>query len=388
LVKGVDQQENLVSVRPKVVRISFTGAKAPPKKRSRILATKSQVDKLFTGVAVDLQFTTQSEVTAINVAKRLLASGGAHKPTHYEFGPDEKIKISEIYEHKDDNRAVSPMPKSPNSPGHKASPSVVPSAFATEINQIVAAAKKNPDNIMAKNFDIGYFNKLDDKLKARLIAVCRSGFENPDSGMGAYAMQPDDYDVFHDYMDKLIRQYHKVPALKKQVNDWSLKGVEGLPADGKLDLAKLGLGETSMRVRVGRNLRAFPLPGAMTKEDRTKLENVMLGAFELLIADPHYGGRYVSLTPGHSHHISEEEYKQLVDDHIMFKDMAEDKYLRSAGIASNWPFGRGCYISADKGFIVWVGEEDHLRIMCMKKGTLLNEVFDRLKGAIDKMESI
>jgi hypothetical protein len=43
------------------------------------------------------------------------------------------------------------------------------------------------------------------------------------------------------------------------------------------------------------------------------------------------------------------------------------------GIASDWPHGRGCYISKDKQFIVWVGEEDHLRIMCMKKGTMLNE---------------
>ena len=46
------------------------------------------------------------------------------------------------------------------------------------------------------------------------------------------------------------------------------------------------------------------------------------------------------------------------------------------------PHGRGCYISGDKQFIVWVGEEDHLRIMCMKKGTMLNEVFDRLSTSI------
>ena len=68
--------------------------------------------------------------------------------------------------------------------------------------------------------------------------------------------------------------------------------------------------------------------------------------------------------------------------------MAADTYLASAGIASDWPFGRGCYVSADKGFIVWVGEEDHLRIMCMKKGTFLNDVFDRLKNACDVMEKI
>ena len=45
-----------------------------------------------------------------------------------------------------------------------------------------------------------------------------------------------------------------------------------------------------------------------------------------------------------------------------------------AGISSDWPYGRGCYMSADKGFNIWVGEEDHLRIMCMQKGVLLNKV--------------
>ena len=81
--------------------------------------------------------------------------------------------------------------------------------------------------------------------------------------------------------------------------------------------------------------------------------------------------------------MNEAEYKALVKAHIAFKDMSADSYLLSAGIAQDWPYGRGVYISADKGFIIWVGEEDHLRIMCMEKGTVLNKVFDRLKGAID-----
>mmetsp|Transcript_6121 Transcript_6121/g.7730 ORF Transcript_6121/g.7730 Transcript_6121/m.7730 type:complete len:107 (-) Transcript_6121:505-825(-) len=49
---------------------------------------------------------------------------------------------------------------------------------------------------------------------------------------------------------------------------------------------------------------------------------------------------------------------------------------------------RGCYVSADKQFIIWFGEEDQLRIMCMKKGTKLNEVFDRLRDGLDMVESI
>jgi len=107
-----------------------------------------------------------------------------------------------------------------------------------------------------------------------------------------------------------------------------------------------------------------------------------------LIADPKFGGEYCSLTPGHPNNISADRYNKLVKDHIMFKDMAADKYLATAGIASDWPYGRGCYISGDKGFIVWVGEEDHLRIMCMKVGEKLNEVFDRLRGALNTMETI
>jgi len=184
----------------------------------------------------------------------------------------------------------------------------------------------------------------------------------------------------------VIAAYHRTEVGQKHVTDWNLEGVEGLPADGKLDLKALGLPDLSMRVRVGRNLADFPLPGAMTAADRLKMENKMCIAFDKLKET--FGGRYHSLTPGHPDAISDEEYKALVKGHKMFKDMADDPYLATAGIASDWPVGRGCYVSGDGGFIIWVGEEDHLRIMCMKKGSVLNEVFDRLKLALDTVESI
>ena len=61
----------------------------------------------------------------------------------------------------------------------------------------------------------------------------------------------------------------------KHVNNWSLEGVDGLPEDGILDFAKLGLPAVSMRVRTGRNLNKYPLPGAMTKDDRINMEKDM-----------------------------------------------------------------------------------------------------------------
>jgi creatine kinase len=86
--------------------------------------------------------------------------------------------------------------------------------------------------------------------------------------------------------------------------------------------------------------------------------------------------------------MSAEKYQELVDAHVMFKDMDADPFLKSAGISSNWPCGRGCYQSADGGFIIWFGEEDQLRIMCMGKGFILNSIFDRLNAALKVVESI
>ena len=101
----------------------------------------------------------------------------------------------------------------------------------------------------------------------------RSGIENPDSNMGCYACQPEDYDRFKPFFSKVIADYHGVSVDAKHVNNWDLDSVEGLPEGGKLDLEALGLPALSMRVRVGRNLADFPLPGAMTQEDRVKLES-------------------------------------------------------------------------------------------------------------------
>ncbi len=253
---------------------------------------------------------------------------------------------------------------------------------------IPALRKANPDNICLNTFDKTYYDSLDQSLQEPFMQCLASGIENPDSGMGCYACQPEDYDRFKPFFAKALAKYHGVAEDAKHVSDWSLDGIEGLPANGVLDLTALGLPELSMRVRVGRNLKAFPLPGAMTKAQRCDMENFLVNAFDQLIANPQYGGKYCSFTPGHPNFVDEAEYQALVDAHIAFKDMSADSYLLSAGIANDWPHGRGVYISADKGFIIWVGEEDHLRIMCMQKGSIINAVFDRLKVALDVVNSI
>mmetsp|Transcript_33649 Transcript_33649/g.77652 ORF Transcript_33649/g.77652 Transcript_33649/m.77652 type:complete len:399 (-) Transcript_33649:478-1674(-) len=234
---------------------------------------------------------------------------------------------------------------------------------------------------------------LSDEFKALSNDECitfynciKTGIDNHDSGLGCYAMTPDDYSKFGGFFDKVIRDYHgDKTGEKKHETDWDT-------GDKDYDVKKLGLEELSMRVRVGRNLVGYNLPGAMDKEERIKFEMGMLKSFEKL--KEKYGGEIYSLTPdfgtegANPNLISEEKYQELVDAHVMFKDMAADPYLNSAGISNDWPFGRGCWQSDDKMRIIWFGEEDQLRIMCMKKGSNLLEVFSKLNEMLQTVESI
>ena len=80
--------------------------------------------------------------------------------------------------------------------------------------------------------------------------------------------------------------------------------------------------------------------------------------------------------------------KQLIDDHFLFKE--GDRFLEACGLNRNWPEGRGIYHNDDKTFLVWINEEDQLRIISMQPGADIGAVFSRLSrgaGAIEKVAS-
>ena len=74
----------------------------------------------------------------------------------------------------------------------------------------------------------------------------------------------------------------------------------------------------STRIRVARNLAAYPLGTAVTREQRNEIEKLVtsaLGEFEGELK-----GKYYSLAT-----MSEDDRKQLIADHFLFK--GGDKYL-------------------------------------------------------------
>ena len=110
--------------------------------------------------------------------------------------------------------------------------------------------------------------------------------------------------------------------------DWDISGVG---ENGVLDVTKLGLPQLSMRVRVGRNLAAFNLPGLMDQAERIKFEKTLMPAFEKI--KEVMGGAVYSLSPDwgegevNPNLIDDAKYQELVKAHVMFKDMDADTYV-------------------------------------------------------------
>ena len=96
-VSGVDQQDNVTSSRSKYVQVNWVGPNVPARKRSGALAGKQYIAQLLKGVQVTIDATSSDDFSAVVIGKALLQCGGAHKPTHYDFGNGETIALTDLY---------------------------------------------------------------------------------------------------------------------------------------------------------------------------------------------------------------------------------------------------------------------------------------------------
>ena len=65
-----------------------------------------------------------------------------------------------------------------------------------------------------------------------------------------------------------------------------------------------------------------------------------------------------------------------------------DRFLESSGLNRDWPSGRGIFHNDAKTFLVWVNEEDQLRIISMQPGADIRAVFERLCRAAKHIETV
>jgi len=219
-----------------------------------------------------------------------------------------------------------------------------------------------------------------DKLKARktamgatLLDVAQSGFENLDSGVGIYAPDAEAYTLFAELFNPIIEDYHGgfKPTDKHPASDFGdLETLVNVDPDNQFVI--------STRVRCGRSLKGYPFNPCLTEAQYKEMEDKVSSTLKQMEGD--LAGTYYPLSG-----MTKETQQQLIDDHFLFKE--GDRFLQAANACRFWPTGRGIYHNAAKTFLVWVNEEDHLRIISMQKGGDLKTVFGRLVQGVRSIEA-
>jgi len=232
---------------------------------------------------------------------------------------------------------------------------------------------KSTHSLVAKHVTKEKWEKLAEHKTATsgftLKQAIACAIEYDDQHCGIYAGDADSYKDFAEVFDPLICEYHGLEADFAHTSDMDSSKLKG-NVNGDAPVK-------STRIRVGRSIEGFGLSPGITKEQRLEMENLMKSAFQKLEGD--LAGTYYPLQG-----MKEEDRQQLVDDHFLF--VSGDKNLITAGMERDWPEGRGIFHNEAKTFLVWVNEEDQLRIISMEKGGDVKKVFERLAAGIEAVE--
>lgn len=195
-----------------------------------------------------------------------------------------------------------------------------------------------------------------------------------DQHVGIYAGDAETFTDMAPVFDELIKKYHGVDVASNEAAEEKYEKVE-LPALANAEAI------VSTRIRTARNLKSLPFTVNMTKEQRKKLQTIMTEKVFPTFEGP-LKGKYHQMEG-----MDEDTRKDLVDKHWLYID--DDKTLRLVGCYDDWPAGRGIYVNDEEHhkehgiFIIWVGEEDQLRIMAMNKGSDVQAVWNLFYSGVE-----
>ncbi|KAK9758851.1 ATP:guanido phosphotransferase, C-terminal catalytic domain [Popillia japonica] len=252
----------------------------------------------------------------------------------------------------------------------------VPEEILNELDSAMEKLEASPHmSLLKKYLTRDVFEELRDlqtPLGATLWDCIRSGVINLDSNIGVYAADAQCYTVFDLLFDKVIEDYHLgFKKISRQPPcDWgNIRNI------GNVDPTSTYV--VSTRVRCGRSLDGYPFNPKLTEAQYKEMEAKVSTVLRDLKGD--HKGTYYPLTG-----MAKDVQQQLIDDHFLFKE--GDRFLEAANANRFWPTGRGIFYNTSKTFLVWVNEEDHLRIISMQNGGDLCAVYGRLVEGVRKLE--
>merc|ERR1712024_113170 len=235
------------------------------------------------------------------------------------------------------------------------------------------------NNHMAKALTPAIYAKLRDKKTVNgctLDQCIQTGVGNPGHPyimtVGAVAGDEESYEVFKELFDIIIDDRHNGYGPERiHPTDLDSSKIRGGIFDEKYVL--------SSRVRTGRCIRGLTLPPICSRAERREVERVITSALSNLKGE--FAGKYYPLG-----NMTDAEQEQLIADHFLF-DKPVSPLLLCAGMARDWPDARGIWHNQSKNFLVWVNEEDHMRVISMQKDHNMEQVFARWCDGLTKFEN-
>ena len=134
-----------------------------------------------------------------------------------------------------------------------------------------------------------------------------SGIANQDSGIGVYAGSHDAYYKFNKLFDQVVQDYHGHGVDDKHVSCMESEGLENAEFTEEQSAMV-----NSTRIRVGRNLKNYPLGPGVSKAQRLEIMKMVVEACNKFEGD--LKGKFYSLET-----MSKKDQEQLIEDHFLFK---------------------------------------------------------------------
>ncbi|KAF1663566.1 Creatine kinase B-type, partial [Aptenodytes patagonicus] len=232
------------------------------------------------------------------------------------------------------------------------------------------------NNHMAKVLTLDLYKKLRDKQTSSgftLDDVIQTGVDNPGNGWGPGLVLSSHVpccDLTNQFPDTSI-----INIKMAQLNNQRLPPDEEYPdlSTHNNHMAKV------LTLDLYKKLRDRVTPSGFTLDDviQTGVDNPALGSLEGDLK-----GKYYALR-----NMTDAEQQQLIDDHFLF-DKPVSPLLLASGMARDWPDARGIWHNDNKTFLVWINEEDHLRVISMQKGGNMKEVFTRFCTGLTQIETL
>ncbi|NXI63145.1 KCRB kinase, partial [Anseranas semipalmata] len=242
------------------------------------------------------------------------------------------------------------------------------------------------NNHMAKVLTLDLYKKLRDKQTSSgftLDDVIQTGVDNPGNGRNRLVLSS------HVPCCHLTYQFPDTSVINikmAQLNNQRLPPDEEYPdlSTHNNHMAKV------LTLDLYKKLRDRVTPSGFTLDDviQTGVDNPERRAIEKLSVEAlgslggDLKGKYYALR-----NMTDAEQQQLIDDHFLF-DKPVSPLLLASGMARDWPDARGIWHNDNKTFLVWINEEDHLRVISMQKGGNMKEVFTRFCNGLTQIENL